>query len=105
MGAGDIKTKDVRSVVASLDGILKYYKEVYNPINKKEKRDWRTYEQQRTYRMRIAAEELKGVIHKASEGLQIIKDNNRGAKPLLNPEEKTLILLLKEIFKLRYLFS
>jgi len=76
------------------------YKEVYNPVDKKEKRDWRTYGQQRSYRMRRAAEELKGVIHKAAKDLEIIKDNNRGAKPLLNPEEKTLILLLKEIFKL-----
>ncbi len=36
MGAGDIKTKDVQSVVASLEGIIKYYKEVYNPEDKKE---------------------------------------------------------------------
>lgn len=100
MDEGDIKTKDVRSVVASLDGIVKYYREVYNSEDKKEKRDWRTYRQQKTHRMRRAARELKGLVHKAAKDLEIIKDNNRGAKPILDPEEKTLLLLLKEIFKL-----
>lgn len=95
---GEIRTKDVRAVVASLDNITKYYREEYS--KKENKKDWRTYSQSKTHRMRQAAKELKPLVHKAASEITVIKDNNRGRKPEFGYEEKVLFLLIKEIFKL-----
>lgn len=97
---GDITTKDVRSVTESMDRIVKYYKEAYNPEEKKAKRNWRTYGEERHHRMSLAAKELKGIIKQASEGIVVARDNNRGRPPKIGPEEKTLMILIEQIFRL-----
>lgn len=100
-----IKTKDVRSVAGSLDNIVKYYKDVYNPEKNKPKRDWQTYEQDVSNRMTMAAIDLKQRVHEAAEVIMVMdKDveekKKGGRKPILTPEERALLLLLKEIFQL-----
>ncbi len=63
-----ITTKEVRSVVEILDGIIDEYKEDRPEI----KRDWRTYEQRLSKRIRTAIRNLEPLIDEAISELQII---------------------------------
>jgi len=93
-----ITTGEIRDITNKLDKIIEYYKEKYR--EDKSEKDWRTYEQRRTLRMKRAGKELKALLDKAAEGIEIIKDNNRGRKPKLTAKDKALIILIKEIFDL-----
>jgi hypothetical protein len=64
-----VETEDVRDVVAVLDDIIEDYKE--NTDEKK--RDWRTYEQRVTERLKKAFKELKPLVDEAVSTLQIVK--------------------------------
>lgn len=89
-----IKTKDVRNTVAIIDDIIDHYKEQ----TKKEKRDWRTYEQKLAERMKTAIRELEPIIDEAIDSLHILKTETRGAKRKLSLRQKVIILLLKQLF-------
>ena len=56
-----IKTKDVRNLVSILDDIVAVYKDEHPKI----KRNWRTYEQRVTERLKTAFRELKPLVHEA----------------------------------------
>jgi transposase len=88
-----VETEDVRNVVAILDEIIKDYKD--NTDEKK--RDWRTYEQRVTERLKKAFKELKPLVEEAVSTLKIVKGETRGAKPVLTLEQKVLALLLKHL--------
>ena len=88
-----IKTKDVRVIVTILDDIIEDYKE--NSDDKK--RDWRTYEQRLTERLKKAFKELKPLVHEAVSAIKIVKGETRGSKPQLTLEQKLLALLLKHL--------
>ena len=90
-----ITTEEVREVTSLLDGIIEEYKEK----NPKKKRDWRTYEQRFAERVRTAYRELRPLVREAIEPLKIIKGETRGAKPILELEQKVLLLLLKHIIQ------
>jgi len=89
-----ISTKEVRSVVEVLDDII----DEYNDNGPKAKRDWRTYEQQLSRRIRTAIRSLEPLIDEAISGLEIIKGDTRGRKPILTPKQKVQLLLLKHLF-------
>ena len=74
-----IKTKDVRDIVAILDDIIVDYKEK----SEHKKRDWRTYEQRLTERLKKAFKELKPLVHEAVSAIKIVKGETRGSKPQL----------------------
>lgn len=88
-----IKTKDVRNIVAILDDIIEDYKEK----SEDKKRDWRTYEQRLTERLKKAFKELKPLVQEAVSTIRIVKGETRGAKPQLTLEQKVLALLLKHL--------
>ena len=88
-----IKTKDVRGIVAILDDIIEDYKEK----SEHKKRDWRTYEQRLTERLKKAFNELKPLVHEAVSAIKIVKGETRGSKPKLTLEQKLLALLLKHL--------
>ncbi|MDP2907968.1 MAG: ISNCY family transposase [Nanoarchaeota archaeon] len=88
-----IKTKEVRNVVAVLDDIVKEYKEE----RPEKKRDWRTYEQRVAERLRTAFKQLKPLVHEAASSIRFVSGETRGAKPVLNVEQRVLALLIKHI--------
>jgi len=88
-----IKTKEVRNVVAVLDDIVREYKEECP----EKKRDWRTYEQRVAERLRTAFKELKPLVHEAASSIRFVSGETRGAKPVLNVEQRVLALLIKHI--------
>jgi transposase len=88
-----IKTKEVRDIVAILDEIVEDYKEK----SQDKKRDWRTYEQRLTERLKKAFKELKPLVHEAISTIKIVKGETRGSKPQLTLEQKVLALLLKHL--------
>ena len=88
-----IKTQEVRDVVRILDEIIEQYKE--HSVEKK--RDWRTYEQRLSERLKKAFKELKPLVHEAIATIKIVKGETRGSKPQLALEQKVLALLLKHL--------
>lgn len=88
-----IKTKEVRDLVAILDEIVEDYKEKSD----EKKRDWRTYEQRLAERLKKAFKELKPLVHEAVSEIRTVNAETRGAKPQLTPEQKVLSLLLKHL--------
>ena len=88
-----VKTQEVRDVVRILDEIIEQYKE--DSVEKK--RDWRTYEQRLTERLKKAFKELKPLVHEAVAAIRIVKGETRGTKPNLTLEQKVLALLLKHL--------
>lgn len=88
-----ITNKQVSKVVSLLDEIVKEYKEE----SEQKKRDWRTYEQRVAQRLKVAFRELKPLVHEAVQTIQVVKEETRGAKPILSLEQKVLTLLLKHL--------
>lgn len=88
-----ITNNQLTNVTIMLDDIIEEYKKE----TPKKKRDWRTYEQRFGERLKIAYHELKPLIKEAVASLSIIKGETRGSKPILNLEQKVLLLLLKHI--------
>ncbi|MFH1821529.1 MAG: ISNCY family transposase [Methanobacteriota archaeon] len=89
-----LRTKEVRRVTRILDDIIEEYKRE----TPKAKRDWRTYEQGLTERMRAAIRELEPLIEEAIGSLKTTKAEKRGRKPELTLKQKTVLLLLKHLF-------
>jgi transposase len=89
-----LRTKEVRRVTKMLDDIIEEYKKE----SPKAKRDWRTYEQRLTVRMRTAIRELEPLIEEAISSLKTVKAEMRGRKPELTLKQKTVLLLLKHLF-------
>jgi len=92
-----ITQKQLNKTLRQLDHIVKVYKKEYS--NEKE-RDWRTYEQRLSKRMREAARQLKPVIDESYSMIKIKKTDKRGAPPKLSPDKKAMIILLKSLFQL-----
>lgn len=87
------RTKEVRDIVKILDDIIQEYKEEHPD----EKRNWRTYEQRVAERLKIAFRELKPLVHEAASSIKFVSGETRGAKPILNVEQRTLAVLIKHI--------
>ncbi len=88
-----IKTKEVRKVVSILDELVKRYKEEHPD----EKRDWRTYEQRTTERLKTAFKELRPLVHEAVSSIKFVSGETRGVKHFLTVEQRVLALLIKHL--------
>lgn len=88
-----ITTKEVREITSAIDDIIEEYKEK----STSKKRDWRTYEQRVTKRLRTAFKELRPLVQEAVDSINIVKGETRGAKSALTLEQKVLALLLKRL--------
>jgi transposase len=86
--------RELSSVLVVLDEIIDNYKESTEP----KKRDWRTYEQQVSQRIRTALRDLEPLIDEAISCLMITKDETRGRKSILSLKQKVELLLLKHLF-------
>ncbi len=87
------RTKEVRDIVRILDDIVKEYKEEHP----EKERNWRTYEQRVAERLKIAFRELKPLVHEAAASIRFVSGETRGAKPILNVEQRTLAVLIKHL--------
>ena len=87
------RTKEVRDIVSILDDIIKEYKEEHPA----KERNWRTYEQRVAERLKIAFQELKPLVHEAATSVRFVSGETRGAKPILDVEQRTLALLIKHL--------
>lgn len=83
----------MRDLVRILDDIVEQYKEEHPTT----KRNWRTYEQQVAERLKKAFKELKPLVHEAASTITFVSGETRGAKPILNVEQRTIALLIKHI--------
>lgn len=88
-----ITTNEVRKITSIIDNIIEDYKEKCEPS----KRDWKTYEERVSKRLKVAFHELKPLVGEAVRTLNIKKAESRGAKSLLSLEQKVLVLLLKHL--------
>lgn len=87
------RAKEVRDIVKILDDIIKEYKEEHP----EKERNWRTYEQRVAERLKTAFRELKPLVHEAASSIKFVSGETRGAKPILNVEQRTLAVLIKHI--------
>ncbi len=78
------------------DFLVRKYREQYS---RHTGRDWSAYERSYEQRIRHAAAELYSVVKSASSIL-FSPDDHTGRPPKVTPEQKAVILLLKEIFSL-----
>lgn len=90
-----LKTKDVREVVRILDDIIEEYKEETT----EKKRDWRTYEQQLSNRIRTAMRNLNPLIDEAVSNIEVIKVETRGRKRKLTLKQKVELLFIKHLIE------
>jgi len=87
------RAKKVRDIVRILDDIVREYKEEHPG----KERNWRTYEQRVAQRLKIAFRELRPLVHEAASSITFSSGETRGAKPILNVEQRTLAVLIKHI--------
>lgn len=90
-----LKTKDVREVVRLLDDIIEEYKKETT----EKKRDWRTYEQQLSNRIRTAMRNLNPLIGEAVSNIKVIKVETRGRKRKLTLKQKVELLFIKHLIE------
>ncbi|MEK6949075.1 MAG: ISNCY family transposase, partial [Nanoarchaeota archaeon] len=84
------RTKRIRELNSLMDDIISGYKE----DSSSKKRDWRTYEQQVTQRLKVAFRELKPLVHEAAS-VYFVSGETKGAKHALSVEQRVLALLMK----------
>ncbi len=87
------RAKEVRDIVKILNDIIREYKEE----RPEKERNWRTYEQRVAERLKTAFKELKPLVHEAASSIQFVSGETRGAKPILNVEQRTLAVLIKHL--------
>ncbi|KXB03947.1 hypothetical protein AKJ47_01425 [candidate division MSBL1 archaeon SCGC-AAA261G05] len=68
----------------------------YKKERKEKRRDWRTYEQRLTLRIKRAVKDLEPLIDEAVESIKVYRSRER--KPKLTPKQKVTLILLKELF-------
>ncbi len=83
-----ITTKEVQETAKILDDIIDEYKKE----TPKKKRDWRTYEQRLSLRLRTAIRELEPLIEEAISTLNIVKWRIGGIKSKLTLKQKMTVL-------------
>lgn len=88
-----ITTKEVRNVVGMLDEIIEEYKK--EGVEKK--RDWRTYEQRLTKRIKDAIRDLEPLVNEAVSSIRIVKGETRGKKPELTLKQKVILILVHRL--------
>jgi len=88
-----VRTKDVRDITSALDDIIETYKQG----RPKKERNWMTYEQRVSARIKAAMRELEPLVDEAISIIQITRDEQRGRNPELTLKQKVILLLLKHL--------
>jgi len=87
-----IRDDDIRDKIKEID---EHIKKEYVAAHPKEERDWRTYEQQFSKRIKEAMASLDPLIHEASSSIKI--ESKPGRHDALNLEQKVKLLLVKQL--------
>ena len=88
-----LKTKDIRQ---TLKNIEEYLLDEYKEMQEEQKRDWRTYEQQLTGRIKNALRNLRPLIEESVSAIAVSRE--RGRTPELTLQQKVTLLLMKQLF-------
>jgi len=68
----------------------------YKHMHPEKKRDWRTYEQRLTHRVKTAIRMVEPLVDEAVQSIVVHRE--RGREPELELKQKVLLLLIKELF-------
>jgi len=88
-----LKTSDIRE---RLKEIEQFMLDEYKESREEKKRDWRTYEQRLMHRIKGAMKNLEPLVEEAIKTIKI--QRGKGNRPELSLKQRTLLLLLKELF-------
>ena len=83
---------DIQDKLREID---EHIKKEYVDAHPKEERDWRTYEQQFSQRIKEAMASLDPLIHEACSAIKI--ESKPGRHDALNLEQKVKLLLVKQL--------
>jgi transposase len=89
-----ISSKDIRERLKDIDDFLLEEYRRSHPGD--EKRDWRTYEQRLTARVRYAIRNLDPLIDEAVSTLRV--ERGKGRRPELSLKQRVILILVKELF-------
>ena len=88
-----LRTEELRKRIRFVEEFLMTEYKLAHP---KKKRDWRTYEQQLTYKVKTAIRSIEPLVDEAVSSIKVVRE--KGREPELTLKQKVLLLLLKEIF-------
>ena len=88
-----IRDEDVRNTVKELG---EHIGKTYLEAHQEKERDWRTYEQQFSKRIKEAMKALDPLIHEAVSAIRI-EEGRRGRPDSLTLEQKVKLLLIKQL--------
>ncbi|MDI6917173.1 MAG: ISNCY family transposase [Thermoplasmatales archaeon] len=80
-----------------LKDIEEFLLDEYKQNKEEKKRDWRTYEQRLTIRIKEAIKNLEPLIDEATKAIEIHR--GKGRRPELTVKQKVTLILLKELFR------
>jgi GTP1/Obg family GTP-binding protein len=90
-----LTTKNFEQFKQEYQTIANHYKQEYSP--NQEPTNYQQYEKQWTTRLQTVLKEIENKIHKAAQQIQHTKP--LGRPPQTSPEQKTLILLQKDLIQ------
>lgn len=88
-----LRTEELRKRIKFVEEFLMAE---YKRTHPKKARDWRTYEQQMTYRIKGAIRSIEPLVDEAVNSIKVVRE--RGREPELTLKQKVILLLLKELF-------
>src|ERR1700694_487286 len=89
-----IRDEDIRNKLKELDD---HIRKEYIETHPEKERNWRTYEQQFSRRIKEAMRSLDPLIHEAVSAIRIEKRNGAGRPDALPLEQKVKLLLIKQL--------
>jgi len=88
-----LRTEELRKRIKFVEEFLMAE---YKRTHPKKKRDWRTYEQRLTYRVKEAIRSIEPLVDEAVNTIKT--ERGKGREPELALKQKVLLLLIKELF-------
>lgn len=88
-----LRTEELRKRIQFVEEFLMVE---YKQAHPEKKRDWRTYEQRLTYRIKTAIRSIEPLVDEAVNTIHIVRE--KGREPELTLKQKVLLLLIKELF-------
>jgi len=88
-----MRSNEIRERLKDIDDFLLDH---YKATHQEKKRDWRTYEQQLSHRVKTAIRELGPLIDEATGKITVSRE--LGRPPQLSIKQKLTLLLMKELF-------
>jgi len=87
-----LRTKDIRERLKDIDEFLLAE---YKKSKESKKRDWRTYEQRMSKRIKEAIKNLEPLVNEAVDMIKIHRE--KGRKPELTLKQKVILILLQRL--------